>query len=94
MSAIALKAVNFWSSIELHCGHGYLLSQFLSPLINRRSDQYGGSVEKRAAYPISILEAIKRVVPQGFPLVLSDAACSKLRSAHGLGRAGCKDELR
>ena len=43
--------------IELHCGHGYLLSQFLTPLINRRSDEFGGDAERRAEFPKLCLEA-------------------------------------
>lgn len=52
-----------FDAIELHCGHGYLLSQFLTPLINRRGDRYGGSVAGRATFPRETLEAIKRVTP-------------------------------
>ena len=47
--------------IELHCGHGFLLSQFLSPLINRRVDDYGGSVLNRAKIIVEIVNEIKRI---------------------------------
>ena len=50
--------------LELHCAHGYLLSSFLSPLTNRRSDEYGGSAENRARYPLEIFQAIRAVWPE------------------------------
>ena len=46
--------------IELHGAHGYLLSQFLSPLSNQRSDEYGGTMEKRRRFPLEVFEACRR----------------------------------
>jgi anthraniloyl-CoA monooxygenase len=54
--------------LELHCAHGYLLSSFLSPLTNRRTDEYGGSHENRARYPLEIFRAIRAVWPQDKPI--------------------------
>ncbi len=54
--------------IELHACHGCLASSFLSPLINRRQDRYGGSVENRARFARLIVEGIKRELGRGFPL--------------------------
>lgn len=51
---------------ELHAAHSYLLSQFLSPYYNKRTDKYGGSVAKRAAYPLEVAEAIRRAVGDDF----------------------------
>ncbi|MCY1296591.1 NADPH dehydrogenase [compost metagenome] len=54
--------------LELHCAHGYLLSSFLSPLTNVREDEYGGSHENRARYPLEIFRAIREVWPEDKPI--------------------------
>ena len=54
--------------LELHCAHGYLLSSFISPLTNHRTDEYGGSLENRLRYPIEIFKAICSVWPEGRPM--------------------------
>lgn len=52
--------------VEIHAAHGYLLNQFLSPLYNHRSDEYGGSIENRARIVVEIYEAIRKVVSKDF----------------------------
>jgi anthraniloyl-CoA monooxygenase len=54
--------------LELHCAHGYLLSSFLSPLTNRRTDEYGGSHENRARYPLEVFRAIREIWPEDKPI--------------------------
>jgi anthraniloyl-CoA monooxygenase len=54
--------------LELHCAHGYLLSSFISPLTNQRTDEYGGSLENRLRYPLEVFNAIRKVWPQGKPI--------------------------
>ena len=54
--------------IELHAAHGYLLSSFLSPLTNRRSDDYGGDHENRARFPLEIFRSMRAIWPQAKPL--------------------------
>jgi anthraniloyl-CoA monooxygenase len=49
--------------LELHCAHGYLLSSFLSPLTNRRTDAYGGSLAARLRYPLEVFDAVREVWP-------------------------------
>ena len=54
--------------IELHSTHGYLLSEFLSPLANRRIDEYGGSLENRMRFPLEVFRAIRDVFPADRPV--------------------------
>ena len=54
--------------LELHCAHGYLLSSFLSPLSNARSDRYGGSLENRARFPLEVFDACRAIWPSGKPM--------------------------
>lgn len=54
--------------LELHCAHGYLLSSFLSPLTNRREDEYGGSHENRARFPLEVFRAVREVWPEDRPI--------------------------
>jgi anthraniloyl-CoA monooxygenase len=54
--------------LELHCAHGYLLSSFLSPLTNHRTDQYGGSLEARLRYPLEVFDAVRAVWPDHKPM--------------------------
>jgi 2,4-dienoyl-CoA reductase-like NADH-dependent reductase (Old Yellow Enzyme family) len=54
--------------IELHAAHGYLMSSFLSPIANRRADEYGGSLENRMRFPLEVFAAVRRVWPRDKPL--------------------------
>ncbi len=54
--------------LELHCAHGYLFSSFLSPLTNRRTDAYGGSLENRLRYPLEVWDAVRAVWPEDRPM--------------------------
>jgi len=51
-----------FDALELHCGHGYLLSQFLSPIFNRRSDRWGGDLEARLRFPLAVVAAVRAAV--------------------------------
>ena len=54
--------------LELHCAHGYLLSAYISPLTNKRTDEYGGSLENRLRYPLEVFKAMRAVWPQDKPM--------------------------
>jgi anthraniloyl-CoA monooxygenase len=54
--------------LELHCAHGYLLSSFITPLTNVRTDEYGGSLENRCRYPLEVFTAIRAVWPAHLPM--------------------------
>jgi 2,4-dienoyl-CoA reductase-like NADH-dependent reductase (Old Yellow Enzyme family) len=60
--------------VEIHAAHGYLLHQFLSPLSNARSDEYGGSLENRARIVLEVAEAIRGVWPSSLPLFIRISA--------------------
>jgi anthraniloyl-CoA monooxygenase len=60
--------------LELHCAHGYLLSSFLSPLTNQRSDSYGGSLAGRLRYPLSVFDAVRAVWPEDRPMTVRISA--------------------
>jgi 2,4-dienoyl-CoA reductase-like NADH-dependent reductase (Old Yellow Enzyme family) len=58
-----------FDAIELHLGHGYLLSQFLSPRTNRRKDEYGGCLENRLRFPLEVIAAVRRSVGEDIPII-------------------------
>jgi len=68
-SALQLKSIGF-DAVEIHMGHGYLLSQFLSPLTNKRKDDYGGSVENRGRFPLEVLKSVIDAVGTEFPVLV------------------------
>jgi anthraniloyl-CoA monooxygenase len=54
--------------LELHCAHGYLLSAFITPLANRRTDDYGGNLENRMSFPLEVFHAVRDVWPAHKPI--------------------------
>lgn len=60
--------------IEIHAAHGYLLSSFLSPISNRRTDNYGGSFENRVRLLLEIIQIVREVIPAGMPLLVRVSA--------------------
>lgn len=60
--------------IEVHAAHGYLIHEFLSPLSNKRTDQYGGSFENRTRVARDVVEAVRRVWPEQYPLLVRISA--------------------
>ncbi len=76
-AAVLAREAGF-DAVELHLGHGYLLSQFLSPDANSRTDAYGGSLENRARFPLAVVSAVRAALPAGFPVL----AKVNLRDGH------------
>jgi anthraniloyl-CoA monooxygenase len=61
--------------LELHCAHGYLLSSFISPVSNQRTDSFGGSLEGRLRYPLEVFAAVRSVWPAHKPMTVRISAC-------------------
>lgn len=72
-AATMCKAAGF-EMLLIHAGHGWLLQQFLSPSSNKRTDEYGGSLENRARFAIEVIDRVRSVVGPGFPLEIRMSA--------------------
>jgi 2,4-dienoyl-CoA reductase-like NADH-dependent reductase (Old Yellow Enzyme family) len=59
-----------FDAVEIHLGHGYLLSQFLSPATNRRRDRFGGTLENRARFPLAVVERVRAALPLDMPVIV------------------------
>jgi len=68
VAAAEMAARCGFDMLELHCAHGYLLSSFITPLTNKRADEYGGSLENRMRYPLEIFRAVRTVWPAEKPI--------------------------
>lgn len=67
-----------FDAVQLHGAHGYLINQFLSPLTNRRDDEYGGSVENRCRFLLEIYRAVRGAVGSNFPVLIKLNGCDNL----------------
>ena len=56
--------------IEIHNAHGYLLHEFVSPVSNKRTDEYGGSFDNRIRFTLEVVDAVRAVIPERMPLFL------------------------
>ncbi|WP_369343694.1 NADH:flavin oxidoreductase/NADH oxidase [Bifidobacterium aquikefiricola] len=63
-----------FEAIEIHAAHGYLITQFLDPLVNNRRDEYGGSLENRMLFGTQVIDAIRGVIPESMPLLVRVSA--------------------
>jgi anthraniloyl-CoA monooxygenase len=96
--AAAAEAASFGAPVlDLHMAHGYLLGSFLSPLANRRADRYGGSLENRLCYPLSVLAAVRAAWPRALMVTFNADDCHEggitpdegVAIARRLKEAGC-----
>jgi len=86
-AAAAAAARAGFDLLELHCAHGYLLSSFLSPLTNKRTDSYGGSIEGRLRYPLEVFDAIRAVWPAERPMTVRISATDWQEGGVGAGES-------
>jgi 2,4-dienoyl-CoA reductase-like NADH-dependent reductase (Old Yellow Enzyme family) len=79
--------------IEVHAAHGYLCHQFLSPLSNKRTDEFGGSLESRMRFPLQIAQAVREAVPQNLPVFVRISATDWMEGGWDLEQsiAFCKE---
>ena len=86
----ALKAKNSgFGMVMLHAAHGFLMHQFMSPTLNHRTDEYGGSFENRMRFPLEIVTAVRRAVGPKFPLELRISGSEVYEGGYGVDY-GCK----
>jgi 2,4-dienoyl-CoA reductase-like NADH-dependent reductase (Old Yellow Enzyme family) len=76
-----------FDGVEVHAAHGYLLSQFLSPLVNKRSDEWGGELENRARLLLDVVRAIRMVVSSSFTVAVKLNSADFQRGGFGPGDA-------
>ena len=93
-AARLMKNTGF-DAIEIHFSHGYGLSQFISPKTNRRTDEYGGSLENRMRLPLRALEAVRKAVGDNFPILgkigMYDGVKGGLKLEEGIEAAAMLD---
>jgi len=97
-AALFMKSVGF-DALEIHCGHGYGISQFISPKTNRRTDDYGGNTHNRTRLAVRVVEAVRKAVGDDLPIIakmgLTDGVADGLHETEAievakyLDRAGC-----
>ena len=85
-AAISAKQAGF-DAVEIHAGHGYLLSQFLSPWTNHRTDQYGGPLENRMRFPAAVIQHVRQVVGPDFPVLVKVNQRDGMKGGVELGEA-------
>jgi 2,4-dienoyl-CoA reductase-like NADH-dependent reductase (Old Yellow Enzyme family) len=76
-----------FDGVEVHAAHGYLLSQFLSPLVNKRSDRWGGSLENRARLLLNVVRAVRRAVSPSFAVAVKLNSADFQRGGFDVGDA-------
>ncbi len=84
--ATNVAAESGFDAVEVHLGHNYLLSSFMSPNLNKRTDRYGGSIENRSAYPRRVLAAVREAAPDHM------AVTAKFNMADGVDNGLWLDE--
>ncbi|HEU4557400.1 MAG TPA: bifunctional salicylyl-CoA 5-hydroxylase/oxidoreductase [Longimicrobium sp.] len=82
-AAVEMAAGCGFDMVELHCAHGYLLSSFITPLGNQRTDEYGGPLENRLRYPLEVFRAMRAAWPDDRPMSVRISATDWVEGAIG-----------
>ena len=90
-AAAIAKSAGF-TGVQIHCGHGFLLSQFLSPLFNHRTDQYGGSIEARCRIIVEIIQKVRLTTGPAFPIGIKINSSDQLKG--GLSQKDALEAIR
>ena len=86
-SAAAARSREYgFDAVQLHAAHGYLINEFLSPLTNRRSDIYGGSMENRCRFLMEVYRGVRSAVGKEFPVLVKLNGSDNLEGGAGTGR--------
>jgi 2,4-dienoyl-CoA reductase-like NADH-dependent reductase (Old Yellow Enzyme family) len=73
-----------FDSVEIHGAHGYLLTQFLSPFSNQRTDAYGGSEENRSRFVLEVIESVRAAVGPDYPVIIRVSSDELIRDGYDL----------
>lgn len=92
-SAAARARAAGFEAVEIHAAHGFLLSQFLSPLTNHRDDEFGGDEMRRLALPLAVVAAVRQAAGAGCPVFVRLGACDEYPGGFGLD-AACRAAVR
>lgn len=85
-AALRAKEVGY-DGVEIHSAHGYLLNQFYSPLTNKRTDAYGGSLENRIRFHLEVLEAVREAVGADYPVAIRLGGCDYMEGGSTIADA-------
>jgi 2,4-dienoyl-CoA reductase-like NADH-dependent reductase (Old Yellow Enzyme family) len=83
---VVIASESGFDAVEVHAGHGYLISQFLSPYSNKRKDKYGGSFENRSRFLREVIAAVKETLPKNMALIV------KMNCSDGIKKGITKEE--
>lgn len=86
-SAARRSAEAGFEALEIHMAHGYLLHEFLSPLSNRRSDEFGGSLENRLRFPLRVAKVVRDFFPEHLPVFVRISASDWIEGGWDLGQS-------
>lgn len=76
-----------YDAVEIHGAHGYLLHEFFSPASNKRTDEYGGSLEGRVKFPLLVVKAVREAVGKDFPIIYRLSTVEQMPNGEGIGIA-------